>query len=97
MTKRGKLGYRTAVCIEDNVIARAGQRVTGHEFHRTEVGPRHGDVAAWGWDRMSEGFASPTLHASYLHVHWAGYPELVTRFAAAVRAYSASVSATADA
>ncbi|MEC3982209.1 cobyrinate a,c-diamide synthase [Amycolatopsis sp. H20-H5] len=97
MTKRGKLGYRTAVSIEDNVLARAGQRVTGHEFHRTEVAPRRGETAAWGWDREPEGFASPTLHASYLHVHWAGYPELASRFAAAVHAYSPVSSATADA
>ncbi|MDS0135387.1 MULTISPECIES: cobyrinate a,c-diamide synthase [unclassified Amycolatopsis] len=87
MTARGKLGYRRAVAVEDNLLATAGQRVTGHEFHRTEVTPSHGTSAAWGWDRQLDGFASPTLHASYLHVHWAGYPELAQRFAARVRAH----------
>lgn len=86
MTARGKLGYRRAVAVEDNLLATAGQRVTGHEFHRTEVTPSHGASAAWGWDRQLDGFASPTLHASYLHVHWAGYPGLARRFAARVRA-----------
>jgi cobyrinic acid a,c-diamide synthase len=88
MTARGKLGYRRAVAVEDNLLATAGQRVTGHEFHRTEVTPSHGASAAWGWDRRLDGFASPTLHASYLHVHWAGYPELARRFAARVRPHA---------
>ena len=88
MTARGKLGYRRAVSVADNVLAAAGQRVTGHEFHRTEVLPAHGETAAWGWDRGLDGFASPSLHASYLHVHWAGYPELADRFAERVRAYA---------
>jgi cobyrinic acid a,c-diamide synthase len=87
MTQRGKLGYRTAVAVADNLLATTGQRVTGHEFHRTELTPAHGPSAAWGWERWLDGFATPTLHASYLHVHWAGHPELAARFAARVRAH----------
>ncbi|AIJ25547.1 cobyrinate a,c-diamide synthase [Amycolatopsis methanolica] len=86
MTKRGALGYRTASAARDHLLARAGERVTGHEFHRTVVTPRAGAVAAWEWDGVAEGFASYTLHASYLHVHWAGHPVLAHRFAAAVHA-----------
>ncbi|MFF0148510.1 cobyrinic acid a,c-diamide synthase [Amycolatopsis sulphurea] len=89
MTKRGKLGYRRAVSLGDNVLATAGQRVTGHEFHRTEVSPAAGPSAAWGWDRIVDGFASASVHASYLHVHWAGYPELAARFAGHVREFAA--------
>jgi cobyrinic acid a,c-diamide synthase len=91
MTKRGKLGYRKAVALSDNVLAFTGQRVTGHEFHRTEIVPSQGESPAWGWDRKPEGFATASLHASYLHVHWAGYPELAQRFAAAVHAHSAAL------
>jgi cobyrinic acid a,c-diamide synthase len=91
MTKRGKLGYRTAVAISDNLLAVTGQRVTGHEFHRTEVVPTQGETPAWGWDRGQEGFTSASLHASYLHVHWAGYPALARRFAAAVHAHSSKL------
>ena len=29
------LGYRTAVALTDSVLSRTGERVTGHEFHRT--------------------------------------------------------------
>jgi cobyrinic acid a,c-diamide synthase len=87
MTRRGALGYRRAFATADNVVAEAGQRVTGHEFHRTEVVPRHGKAAAWEWDGTAEGFASPTLSASYLHIHWAGHPQLARRFATAVHAH----------
>ncbi|MEU6642466.1 cobyrinate a,c-diamide synthase [Saccharomonospora sp. NPDC046836] len=84
MTRRGALGYRTATAGPANLLASAGQRVTGHEFHRTVVEPRYGTTPAWHWDDEPEGFATSTLHASYLHVHWAGHPELARRFAAAV-------------
>ncbi|MBK1786925.1 cobyrinate a,c-diamide synthase [Prauserella cavernicola] len=84
MTRRGALGYRRATATNDNVLAGTGQRVTGHEFHRTMVEPRSGDSAAWEWNGEPEGFASSTLHASYLHVHWAGHPGLASRFAEAV-------------
>jgi len=86
MTRRGALGYRAAVVPRTHLLGEAGQRVTGHEFHRTVVEPRAGAVPAWEWDGAPEGFASPALHASYLHVHWAGHPGLARRFAEAVRA-----------
>jgi cobyrinic acid a,c-diamide synthase len=88
MTKRGSLGYRRAVAPSAHLLGEAGSRVTGHEFHRTEVLPRQGKTPAWAWDGAGEGFATPTLHASYLHVHWAGHPELARRFANAVHAYA---------
>ncbi|WP_216217189.1 cobyrinate a,c-diamide synthase [Amycolatopsis aidingensis] len=84
MTQRGALGYRRATAEADNLVATAGQRVTGHEFHRTELNPGSGPDPAWHWEGRREGFASPSLHASYLHVHWAGYPGLAQRFAAKV-------------
>ncbi|MFL6090671.1 MAG: cobyrinate a,c-diamide synthase [Aeromicrobium sp.] len=81
MTPRLTLAYRTAVAPVDHLLAPAGTRVTGHEFHRTTVDPA-GDTA-WTSTAGPMGFASPTLHASYLHVHWAGHPHLAQRFAAA--------------
>jgi cobyrinic acid a,c-diamide synthase len=91
MTQRGKLGYRKAAALSDNLLTATGQRVTGHEFHRTEVVPGQGKAPAWGWDGRREGYASATLHASYLHVHWAGHPELARRFAAAVHAHASAL------
>jgi len=37
MTPSLTLGYRDAVAVGDNLLAPAGTRVTGHEFHRTRV------------------------------------------------------------
>lgn len=84
MTRGGALGYREATAATTNLLACDGRRVRGHEFHRTVVRPRHGATPAWSWDGEREGFATATLHASYLHVHWAGHPELAARFAASV-------------
>ena len=92
MTERLTLRYPEAVAASDSLLTRAGERVTGHEFHRTHVtpvagdgsGPRAGLGPAWLVDGAPTGFAGPTLHASYLHTHWAGHPQLAARFAAAV-------------
>jgi cobyrinic acid a,c-diamide synthase len=93
MGGRGALGYRTANAPAPTLLADRGQTVTGHEFHRSEVRPRHGDTAAWWWDGELEGFATPTLHASYLHVHWAGHAEPARRFAAAARRFATAADA----
>ncbi|QVQ55133.1 cobyrinate a,c-diamide synthase [Spiractinospora alimapuensis] len=86
MTSGLTLGYRAAVAVGDSPVAVTGTRVHGHEFHRTTVTPAHGVRAAWQWDTHGpEGFTTRSLHASYLHVHWAGEPSLAARFLAASR------------
>jgi cobyrinic acid a,c-diamide synthase len=85
MTPRLTLGYRTATSPADSVLAEAGEQVSGHEFHRTAITSVELDGhAAWQLPAGSEGFATPTLHAAYLHTHWAGHPALAQRFANAV-------------
>lgn len=88
------LGYRDAVAVTDSVAFAAGERVTGHEFHRSTV---HAGVyapdPAWAWrDHRghpgSHGFASGAVHASYLHVHPAGAPAAVVRFVEHARAHA---------
>lgn len=86
MTPRLTLAYRTAVAPVDHLLATAGTRVTGHEFHRTTVEPT-GD-SAWIGPTGPMGFASASLHASYLHTHWAGHPNLAARFATAASTFS---------
>ena len=90
MTPTLTLGYRDAVAMTDSPLAEAGSRITGHEFHRTTVHPRSGLLlspaggAAWAWRGADpEGFTGPGLHASYLHLHWAGHPDLARRVVAA--------------
>ncbi|MHB1597229.1 MAG: cobyrinate a,c-diamide synthase [Streptosporangiaceae bacterium] len=79
MTSRLTLGYRDAVAPRDSVLAPAGLAVRGHEFHRTEVSPRDSASPAWSLPGRPEGFASRSVHASYLHLHWAGSPEMAAR------------------
>ncbi len=84
MTDRLTLGYRHAVAASESVLAAAGTRVAGHEFHRTAVSPSAGSPPAWHWRRdggaVTEGFAGIRIHASYLHLHWAGAPGIARRF-----------------
>jgi cobyrinic acid a,c-diamide synthase len=84
MTERLTLRYPVAEAAADSLLTRVGERVTGHEFHRTQVTPGAGPTPAWSVDGTTIGFASRTLHASYLHTHWAGHPQLARRFADAV-------------
>ena len=88
MTERLTLRYPTMSATTDNLLTRAGEQVTGHEFHRTRVAPEAGERPAWTVDGTAVGFASDTLHASYLHTHWAGHPQLAQRFAEAVHAHA---------
>jgi cobyrinic acid a,c-diamide synthase len=81
MTGTLTLGYREAVAPDDSVLAVAGTRVRGHEFHRTVCTPQSGDRPAWRTGRdTSEGFIEGSVHASYLHLNWAGSPQLARRF-----------------
>jgi cobyrinic acid a,c-diamide synthase len=90
MTTGLTLGYRTATSPAESVLAEAGEQVTGHEFHRTEITSVDVDGhPAWHLPAGPEGFATPTLHAAYLHTHWAGHPALAQRFARAVHRSSA--------
>ncbi|MFJ6382105.1 cobyrinate a,c-diamide synthase [Kitasatospora sp. NPDC092039] len=94
MTERLTLGYREAVALHDSPLAPAGTRLRGHEFHRTVCEPGAGELPAWGWrlptGPRTEGFAAGNVHASYLHLHWAGAPALASSFAAAAADFAAA-------
>ncbi|MFF4701538.1 cobyrinate a,c-diamide synthase [Streptomyces sp. NPDC001288] len=83
MSERLTLGYRDAVAMHDSVLAAAGTRMRGHEFHRTVVEPGAGAAPAWGVRTPGprvEGFVQRGVHASYLHTHWASEPGVARRF-----------------
>ncbi len=87
-----RIGYRRAVLAADGVLGPAGLQVRGHEFHRTRTDPGWGTTPGWvfeeeGGQRL-DGFAldpagtgTPSLHASYLHLNWAGTPQIASHFA----------------
>ncbi|GAA3041297.1 cobyrinate a,c-diamide synthase [Gordonia defluvii] len=85
------LGYRDAVALADSVLYRAGDRVTGHEFHRSTVGV--GPDPAWGWQAggpQVDGCILRGVHASFLHVHPAAVPAAMKRFVTAAGAAAAT-------
>ena len=103
MTPKLTLRYQTLLATQDSLLAARGARVTGHEFHRTHVDPPAGDDEAWLVDGQRVGFSvdpagrgRPSLHASYLHLHWAGHPQLAQRFADAVHAWAADPAELSD-
>ncbi|HEX6597464.1 MAG TPA: cobyrinate a,c-diamide synthase [Acidimicrobiales bacterium] len=87
MTDRLTLGYRHWWPRVDTPLAGAGTAMRAHEFHYSTLEPA-GDAIDYrgrqGADRA--GFASPTLLASYLHLHLGGDPAPAERFVAAAAA-----------
>lgn len=86
-TEQLTLGYRDAVAVTDSSLFAAGQRVVGHEFHRTTVTFADSYQPAWVYrggqaDRKHDGAVHAGVHASYLHIHPAAAPEAVARFVA---------------
>jgi cobyrinic acid a,c-diamide synthase len=87
------LGYRQAEACGDGLLVRCGERLQGHEFHRWQLEPalERGLATAgslwqlegWGSPRRAEGWTSANIHASWLHLHWAGCPVIPLRLAAA--------------
>jgi cobyrinic acid a,c-diamide synthase len=86
------LGYRQACAQRDGLVVGAGEHFMGHEFHRwqlhpcdpTPAGPSLWQLEGWGVERSLEGWTTPTLHASWLHLHWGGFPRIPWRLAAAI-------------
>lgn len=101
MHERLTLRYPTVTAVADTLLTRVGEPGTGHEFHRTRTEPTRGLGDPWqpawrvhhpdGPDTGQDeevGFASATLHASYLHTHWAGHPQFAQRLADAAAAHA---------
>nr|MDT0522874.1 cobyrinic acid a,c-diamide synthase [Streptomyces sp. DSM 41633] len=84
-TERLTLGYRDAVAVVDSSMHAAGDRVTGHEFHRTAVEFAEDQPAAWAFAgpgnvARRDGIVRGGVHAGYLHTHPAAHPQAITRF-----------------
>ena len=97
-TPRLTLGYRDAVAIADSPLFTTGQRVVGHEFHRTAVEFSGDREPAWvfhGSDgaTVRDGALRAGVHASYLHTHPAAHPHSVARF---VRCAGQSLNSAGD-
>ena len=75
------LGYRHAESIVASPIGPAGTTLRGHEFHYSTCEPR-GDALRFTsrFKNADDGFATPTLLATYLHHHAGGDPSAIERF-----------------
>lgn len=88
-TQRLTLGYRDAIAIADSPLFSVGQRVVGHEFHRTAVTFADSYQPAWVYrgpcrdtGAVRDGVVHRSVHASYLHTHPAATSDAVARFVA---------------
>jgi cobyrinic acid a,c-diamide synthase len=83
LSDRLTLGYREATSTVPSPIGPAGTPLKGHEFHYSQVAPAgEALVLASRWGRVPDGWATPTLLATYLHHHPGGDPGPVGHFAA---------------
>ncbi len=82
MTERLTLGYRQAVTAAVSPIGAAGTPCRGHEFHYSTVSPPgEALLLSSRWGQRTDGWATPTLLATYLHHHPGGDPGAVGAFA----------------
>ncbi|WP_055073997.1 cobyrinate a,c-diamide synthase [Pseudanabaena sp. 'Roaring Creek'] len=86
MGKRLTLGYRQAIALLDSPLVKKGDRVWGHEFHRsslTEISDRP-LYSLQGYDSHlqypTEGWQKYQVHASYNHLHFGAQHHLLSRF-----------------
>ncbi len=88
MEKRLTVGYRQAKALQDSPLVNAGKTVWGHEFHHSQLTlmPEKPLFETQGYDQkgqgkaVTEGWRVHCCHASYVHLHWGGCPEIPAQF-----------------
>ncbi len=86
MGSRLTLGYRQATALQDSPLLSASWVVWGHEFHRSHLSeiPTKPLFETRGYNARSsptlEGWHLYNIHASYIHLHFGGHPEIAVRF-----------------
>jgi cobyrinic acid a,c-diamide synthase len=91
-TERLTLGYRDAVAVADSSVHGVGERVRGHEFHRTAVTFAQEYPPAWRFGaaagrQVADGAVRRGVHAGYLHTHPAAHPHASSRFVEAAATF----------
>ena len=83
MTDRLTLGYRRARVRVASPVADPGAELRGHEFHYSVLDPEGDALELEGrFGAGAAGFATPTLLASYLHLHLGADPGPAERLVA---------------
>lgn len=73
------LGYREVTFLKDTPLGPAGTAVRGHEFHHSQLS-HAAFQPAYQTETGPEGYASKNVLASYVHLHYAGFPALARHF-----------------
>jgi cobyrinic acid a,c-diamide synthase len=97
MEPRLTLGYRRAIAQQNTPLLAQGTEVVGHEFHRSGVRSlpehplyrlqRYASQQDLTFKDQQEGWGTPTLQASYVHLHWGTQQQLPERFITHCRSY----------
>jgi cobyrinic acid a,c-diamide synthase len=86
MGKKLTLGYRQLTALQDSLLFNVGDRVWGHEFHRSTLTdlPAQPLYTLQGYESNSifapEGWQRYQVQAAYTHLHFGAMPDLVNRF-----------------
>jgi cobyrinic acid a,c-diamide synthase len=86
MTQKLTLGYRQGTALQDSPLLEQGDLLVGHEFHRSQllVVPPNPLFALRNYALANganpEGWQVLQLHASYLHLHFGGFPRIAGKF-----------------
>ncbi|ACK64528.1 cobyrinic acid a,c-diamide synthase [Rippkaea orientalis PCC 8801] len=80
------LGYRQATALENTPLLNKGTTLWGHEFHRSSLSnpplkPLF-SLTSWHYSPFiqTEGWVNFQVHASYIHLHFAGCPSVAKKF-----------------
>jgi cobyrinic acid a,c-diamide synthase len=90
MPRLQRVGYIEAALFAGGVLGEAGIVVRGHEFRYSRCEPQAGAAPAWLVDGEARGFAADNVVASYLHLNFAGCPQIASAFVAACRAHASA-------
>lgn len=93
MGKRLTLGYRQLTALHDSLLFKTGDRVWGHEFHRSTLTDLSSQpiYTLEGYESNSifppEGWSRYRVQAAYTHLHFGARPDLAQRFIDACRRF----------
>lgn len=92
------MGYRLGVMTHDSFLGQAGTTVHGHEFHysRVQFKGKHEEpqqsafqLFKGGQFERMEGYAREQIFGSYLHLNFAGHPELLEHWGHSIQGQGA--------
>lgn len=85
------LGYREVEALKDNLLLKEGEKAKGHLFHYSQVTKKSDEIPLnYKLGQRREGYSfRDNLLASYLHLNFAAWPEVLGRFLNKARKYKA--------